>query len=132
MKRGYTYRNMGKMESRHTRGAAAIHHREKKTMIIAGFILILLLVLLGNSIRVFASSGKQAAYHKYYTSVQLEKGDSLWSLADEYNGEYSDVDSYASYTDYIDEVCRINQITEDTILHSGNSVVVPYYALEIK
>ena len=29
MKRGYTYRNMGKMESRHTRGAAAIHHREK-------------------------------------------------------------------------------------------------------
>ena len=127
MKRGYTYRNMGKMESRHTRGAAAIHHREKKTMIIAGFILILLLVLLGNSIRVFASSGKQAAYHKYYTSVQLEKGDSLWSLADEYNGEH-----VVSRTDYIDEVCRINQITEDTILHSGNSVDVPYYALEIK
>ena len=120
-------RNSRNMESRISKRAMTVHYRKKTSMVIAGFVLILLLVLLGNSIRVFASSGQKADYHKYYTSVQLEKGDSLWTLADEYNGEH-----VVSRNEYIDEVCRINQISEDTILHSGKSVVVPYYSVEIK
>lgn len=58
---------------------------------------------------------------KYYTSIQIESGDTLWSIANEYiTGEYSDIN------DYIDEICTINHISKDEI-HTGKYLVVPYY-----
>ena len=56
-----------------------------------------------------------------FTSIQVQKGDTLWKIAKKYMGnEYSSVD------DYIEEVCQTNhiydgKITEDMYL------VIPYY-----
>lgn len=58
---------------------------------------------------------------KQFTSIQVQKGDTLWKIAKKYMGnEYSSVD------DYIEEVCQTNhiydgKITEDMYL------VIPYY-----
>ena len=57
----------------------------------------------------------------------LSHGDSLWSIAK----EYSDVDSYASYTDYIDEVKQINHISGDDI-HAGEYLTIPYYSAQVR
>ena len=62
--------------------------------------------------------------YKYYTSIQVESGDTLWDIASEYvSDEYSDVH------EYMNEVCTINHISEDEI-HAGQYIVVPYFSSE--
>lgn len=58
---------------------------------------------------------------KYYTSVMVESGDTLWTLADEYASlEYRD------YNAYIKEVKDLNHISSDDI-HAGSYLILPYY-----
>lgn len=59
---------------------------------------------------------------KLVTSVEIKKGDSLWSIASEYMS-----DEYDNINDYIEVIKKCNGITTDQI-HSGNYIVVPYYA----
>lgn len=65
--------------------------------------------------------------HKYYTSVTVQPGDSLWSIAEEYY-----VLGYDSPTDYIEEVMHINHLDDENEIISGSSLVIPYYSEEIK
>ena len=58
---------------------------------------------------------------KRFTSIQVKKGDSLWSIAKERVNE-----EYASIDDYIDEVCETNHIYDQTITEDMY-LVVPYY-----
>jgi uncharacterized membrane protein YvbJ len=59
---------------------------------------------------------------KLVTSVEIEKGDTLWSIASRYiTEEYDDIN------DYIKELKNSNGLTSDTI-HAGNFIIVPYYA----
>jgi len=75
---------------------------------------------------IFGTINTQAApaevTNKYYTSIQIESGDTLWAIANEYI-----TDDYADMHEYISEVCSINHISEDEI-HAGQYIVVPYYA----
>ena len=63
---------------------------------------------------------------KYYTSIQIESGDTLWSIASEYM-----TDEYIDINDYIEEICTINHISKDEI-HMGKYIVVPYYSSDYK
>lgn len=98
---------------------------EKRMIVIIGIIVVSLLILLGSSISAFASSRSPKTLHKYYTSIQIEQGDTLWTLADDYI-----IDGVMSKEEFIDEVCQINRISENDILHSGRSIVVAYYSAE--
>ena len=95
---------------------------EKRLIVVIGIIVISLGILLGSSISAFASAREKARIHKYYTSIQLRQGDSIWELA----GEYASTDQ--SEQEFIDEVCVVNGISESNILHSGQYLVVPYYS----
>ena len=55
--------------------------------IIAAIIIIAIsiIVLLNSSIHAFADSKDNLPVHKYYTSIRVEEGDTLWSIADEYS-----------------------------------------------
>lgn len=58
---------------------------------------------------------------KYYTSVEIEDGDTLWEIADEYmSQEFEDKEAF------IDEVCEMNHIT-GSMIRSGSTILVPYY-----
>ena len=59
---------------------------------------------------------------KYFMSIEIEKGDSLWSIAEEYMTE-----EYTSIYSYIDEVKEINGLKKDNI-YEGCYLVVPFYA----
>ena len=102
--------------------------RKQRGVLAVVVILVLALgILLGNSINTLASSDKDvASYNKYYVSICIESGDTLWTIADEYVEGFN-----ISKTDYIDEICQINGISEDNI-HAGDCIVVPYYSQEIK
>lgn len=63
----------------------------------------------------------QGTKDKQFTSIQVKKGDTLWTIAKEHMGN-----EYGSVDDYIEEVCETNhiydgEITEDMYL------VIPYY-----
>lgn len=75
---------------------------------------------------IYAYADNSLTVHKYYTSIYLEEGDTLWNLADVYN-----TNSNMSKSQYIDEVCQINNISQDNI-HSGRYIIVPYYRAEEK
>lgn len=68
-----------------------------------------------------------AGLYKYYTSYEVKSGDTLWSIAKEYSGN----GAYDRITDYIDEVCSINHLPNDTI-YAGNKICIPYYSSDYK
>ena len=101
--------------------------KQKAYLTILLFVLASIVILLGTTINVFAGSkANVSSYNKYYKSVQIEAGDTLWDLADEYIGECN-----LDKTDYISEICEINEICEDEI-HAGDYIVVAYYSQDIK
>lgn len=94
--------------------------------IIAIFTLLFILggVLLGSSWSEAKQSSAAVEYpvYKYYTSIELEEGDTLWSIADTYAAK-----GCQSKNDYIEEVKELNQIDENDI-HSGQHLLIPYYS----
>lgn len=62
--------------------------------------------------------------HKYYTSIEIESGDTLWSIAEQFRTA-----EYISVQDYIKEVKEINGLSGDSIT-SGCYLIIPYYADE--
>lgn len=58
---------------------------------------------------------------KYYTSVEVEAGDTLWSIADEYMTA-----EYDSRDEFMNEVRQMNHITGSGI-RCGSTILVPYY-----
>ena len=101
----------------------------KQRRMFAVFVLICasLGILLGTSINALASSKADvASYNKYYTSIRIESGDTLWNLADEYIADLN-IDKQ----EYIKEICEINSICENDI-HAGDYIVVAYYSKDMK
>lgn len=72
-----------------------------------------------------ANDGSAPVIYKYYTSIMIMPGDSLWSLADSYS------EGYNSKEDYIADVMRVNSLMEEEI-HAGDYLVLPYYSSEYK
>lgn len=55
------------------------------------------------------------------TSIEIEKGDTLWGIGQEYySEEFGDMNSY------IDEIREINGLVDDRIIQ-GHNLIVPYY-----
>lgn len=59
-------------------------------------------------------------YDKSFTTITIEEGDTLISIAEEYSLPASE------YRDYIDEVKSINNLKDDTI-HAGCYLLIPVY-----
>lgn len=75
--------------------------------------------------RNFAARAEQPTANKYYTDVRVGRGDTLWSIAQEYiTGEYPSMNAY------IRELQEINGLGMD--LQYGQILVVPYYSEEKK
>lgn len=99
---------------------------QRRMFTLIAVVLIVVGVLLGTGIRVFAGTNEESGNHKYYKSICIEEGDTLWDIA----GEYMD-DTYASRYEYIDEICNMNQICADEI-QAGDYIIVAYFSDELK
>ena len=64
--------------------------------------------------------------YKYYKSIEIQQGDSLWTIAKEYCTNPS-VDTH----EYINELKDINALKSD-VIHEGQHLMVVYYDTEIK
>lgn len=64
--------------------------------------------------------------YKYYTSYEIQPGDTLTSIAQKYT-----VNSDVSVQEYIQEVKKNNELSSDKIT-SGKYIVISYYSDEYK
>ena len=56
-----------------------------------------------------------------YESVQVRSGDTLWSIAEEWQ-----TDEWKDTRLYVQVIKEVNNLTSDTI-HTGNYLIIPYY-----
>ncbi len=59
--------------------------------------------------------------YKSFTSIEIQSGDSLWSIASEHMTE-----EYGSIQEYMKEIKSLNGLRGDEI-HAGKFLVIPYY-----
>ena len=121
--RSYDYileRQIGR-PSKHT--AVRIRNLQKLGVFLTGLVMTLLVL----SITVFftkepveASDGVE--HVKDYICIEVEEGDSLWSLAAEYKTE-----EFTSLESFIVEIEERNGMNKDTVLKPGNKLMVPCY-----
>lgn len=105
---------------------AAYHRRTRRffTMILLTAVLTICLSL--SSVVLAGNNKKEEHTYKYYTSVQIEPGDTLWSIANLYcDGAGMEI------TEYIKEIKRLNHLTSDSIT-SGQYLTVIYFSTEYK
>ena len=100
--------------------------RRQVLLVVITIVLVTVLAVSYHAILSEATTETGASSYKYYTSIEISHGDTLWAIAEEYAGE-----EYASNQDYIDEVMQINHLKDDTLI-AGNHLIVPYYSAEFK
>ena len=72
-----------------------------------------------------AQGNDEEIMYKYYKSIMVNSGDSLWKYA----VIYGDKQYYATPDDYIKEVMSMNFL-EDENITSGQYLILPYYSSE--
>lgn len=104
----------------------AVIKREKKILSIIFILIVSTIILLSSSIHAFAQINNNKPLNKYYTSIEVSEGDTLWNIADQYIGS-SNIDK----KEYIEEICELNSLYNGQI-HAGNHIVIAYYSNEEK
>lgn len=101
----------------------------KLTAVIAALILVMCAsVLLGcNFADAHDSTAESSVEYRYYKSIEIHSGDTLWGIAE----TYMDDSRYDSVNDYISEVKEINGLDSDDIQDSQYLTVV-YYDTEFR
>lgn len=73
-----------------------------------------------------SKDGEQKINFKYYTSITVAYGETLWDIAD----SYIDYGEYESKQDYLAEVQSINHLDEEYSIRAGQTLIVPYFSTE--
>lgn len=92
-----------------------------------GMITVFLVILLAITLSSFLSNAKSSeepTFYKYYTSIEVQSGDTLWSIAQNYKGEH-----YRNAQEYIREVMQMNALRNDKLV-TGQHLIIPYYSAE--
>lgn len=97
--------------------------RKCLTMTIAAFAAFCMILICAASYGSISTSANDG--FKYYTSVTVEAGESLWDISSTYMDEH-----YDSRDSYIAEVCSINHLDESGSIRAGQTLIVPYYSSE--
>lgn len=88
--------------------------------------LMLIICISVTSVVLAGSNKKEETMYKYYTSIEIEPGDTLWSIANEYC-----YDMNMSVNDYIKEIKELNHLPSDSIT-SGQYLTIMYASSEYK
>lgn len=94
----------------------------KKYIMIFFAIVITMSCILGKTLVMANEEESPVSCNRYYTTVKVEPGDTLWSIAQTYNQN-----SGMDIRDYIIELKRINQLLTDEI-RAGEYLSIVYFS----
>lgn len=89
------------------------------------FTLVVCVMVIGLSKNSTSVSAAQEPLNRYYDSVEMVYGDTLWSIA----ADYTD-GSKKEISKKVKEIRKVNHITRYQTLKAGCSIIVPYDAAE--
>lgn len=98
------------------------------TTLVMASVIIFLVMFISFSFMSDASANKDHEQYRYYSSVTVTAGDSVWSIAN----EYMDPLHYRSVKALVNDIASVNRISSDAKLVAGSQIIVPYYSDEIK
>ena len=111
-------------------------HRNKKRSLRIGKKNLLILVSLFLVINTFLALGivanakdNEVPMYKYYKSYMVEKDDTLFSIAYDFNDEQC---SRKQIKECVDEMMKINSLDHKGTICYGNYIIVPYYSTEYR
>jgi hypothetical protein len=113
---------------RNLRRRQRIVRRQYTALAIIAAIVIFTLCFSFSTILSGAEGEDHVTNFKYYKTVTIHTGDSVWSIA---NDNY-DEDRYKSVNDYIREIYSINGLDTASVLNAGESLIIPYYSTEYR
>jgi len=88
-------------------------------------VIIISSIIFSTNMKATASDSSSSRY-KYFKSIEIANGQTLWSIAKDYISE-----EYNTMGEYIQELKDMNGLTSDEI-HAGQNLVVTYYEEELK
>lgn len=93
-------------------------------LILSAFLITAISILL-ISFSAQANDREHQPSYKYYKSIEVSKGDTLWSIA------RGNMDSryYKNACEYVAEVKKMNSLVSDDII-AGSHIIIPYYLAE--
>ena len=97
--------------------------RNRKIMLLAAIIASLLFGFIFFSNRAAAETNRQD--YTYYTSYEIQPGDTLWSIADQFMGP-----DYTDKQDFISNIKSMNHLLDDDIT-AGNYLVIEYSSYDM-
>ena len=99
------------------------------------FVLVCVLAALGAGAAGMATQARSRnipVSYKYYDTITVAYHENLLDIVE----RYDDRDHYATQDDYVEDLCRINNIAYDGTSYPqgspGTQLVVPYYSQELK
>ena len=111
-------------------------HRNTKRSLRIGKKNLLILVSLFLVINTFLTLGivanakdNEVPMYKYYKSYMVEKDDTLFSIAYDFNDEQC---SRKQIKECVDEMMKINSLDHKGTICYGNYIIVPYYSTEYR
>ena len=111
---------------------ALINRQRRQAQVRRNIVALILSVFMVIAVSIFlisfsteANDMEHQPSYKYYKSIEVDKGDTLWSIAkDNIDSNY-----YKSTYEYVAEVKRMNSLTSDNIV-AGSHIIIPYYSTE--
>ncbi len=99
-----------------------------KRRLVILFLVVFCAVVFSGGLLAHAQERREAspACYKYYTSIQVESGDTLWDIA----GRYMEGGT-ATRQEYIQELMELNGLSGEQIM-AGQYLTVIYYSPEYK
>lgn len=116
------------MHGRRGHARAYARRRTAVSLLFTGCLVLILAVAFGSFLS--KAEKKKASgdtFYKYYTSIEIQPGDTLWTLADAYMDDH-----FESKNAYIQEVRELNSLNCEGCIVSGEYLLLPYYSTECK
>jgi len=95
---------------------------KRRIWILGAIVLFILIIFSVGFISKTVTAERNSDRVKLVTSIEIQKGDTLWSIASEFM-----TDEYDDMNDFIKEIKVSNGMASDEI-HTGNYIIIPYYA----
>jgi hypothetical protein len=86
------------------------------------FVLILFLSVIGSHMTAKATAREHTDAVKYFANIEVQPGDTLWSIAKEHMTE-----EYSSIPAYVKDIASVNDMLPCTMIKSGEYIILPYY-----